>query len=771
MANSDARKVLLTPAGNAAADAGSRTLAVVLSFGSVITLVLAIVGLRAFLHSDYANGKAPPPLVYTPGQLVGFVAWIYLLPAAMIGLFTFTVLVVKSPGATKAVRVSCLTGLGVAAIAAAVAGALLARDLVKCGIFWCADTDPASISDPVGLFNSVGLWIALVGLVSAAAFVAGGWSGSEQAAPQLQRWETRLRQRRLRRCVAGGLLAVVIIPGFWLLTTVLPSAFKGMHLAGKGNMADYMAMKIIGAEVEDAWFTTANIELSSNVVLKVFPDTVIYYGFLEVIAIMSILSAAFPSLGKLLSRPALAKLSVGELAMLLLLACTLFLWTFYWLHDHNYEKGKWASVPEKLARTFGMIAVLFMSLTLLPATKNSLWLEALGISWESSLWAHRFLGGICLVFILGHVVTFWIDFATLDIFPHDILAFQTYYPMNGPKPKEPMGDDWTISMMQMVGYPSLLALGLPQFWRRKNWEIFKYFHYFFMALIPATLLHANAGWFFLMGSVAFWLVDAAIRFAVAAMPTPVLTATPHDAEGGVTEIWFKKRFKEPGQYCFVNVPEISAAEWHPFSLCSSPFDESAQMCIKNMGPDTFTGKLHALAKKCNERGSSFVFNVDGPYGPHLDHKDCAGILLLAGGIGVTPMHSTFRMLSQLHRRGELPDRLKLVRLVWIARSEDLFKILLESLAESVQPGKLEVLLYLDNPAESQSSSSLPADIPGLKVFFGRPSFDTVYDTMSGDVWEQNVLVKACGPGPMDSAAQKAASSRKAFTYESELFVL
>jgi NADPH oxidase len=221
----------------------------------------------------------------------------------------------------------------------------------------------------------------------------------------------------------------------------------------------------------------------------------------------------------------------------------------------------------------------------------------------------------------------------------------------------------------------------------------------------------------------------------------------------------------------VNVPAISIWEWHPFSLCSSPLDASAQMCIKNMGPGTFTSKLHALAKRCNDSGSSFVLNVDGPYGPHLDPRNYAGMLLLAGGIGITPMHSTFRMLSQLARQNELPDTLKSVRLVWIARSEDLFSILMDSLKECVQSGRIEAELYVDNPAQPQGAAATAPTVPGLIVVSGRPSFDELYDKMSREVNQGAVLVKACGPPPMDAAAERSARSRKTLTYESELFVL
>merc|ERR1719316_1008647 len=109
----------------------------------------------------------------------------------------------------------------------------------------------------------------------------------------------------------------------------------------------------------------------------------------------------------------------------------------------------------------------------------------------------------------------------------------------------------------------------------------------------------------MFGAVAFWLIDFVIRFSTGVKPTKLLSLQNHnDGELGVSELRFEKAFQEPGGYAFINVPAISTFEWHPFSLCSSPLDGYAQMCIKNMGPGTFTGKLNELARQPKEKHES-----------------------------------------------------------------------------------------------------------------------------------------------------------------------
>eukprot|EP00746_Dinoflagellata_sp_MGD_P125978 gnl/MRDRNA2_/MRDRNA2_60900_c0_seq1.p1 gnl/MRDRNA2_/MRDRNA2_60900_c0~~gnl/MRDRNA2_/MRDRNA2_60900_c0_seq1.p1 ORF type:complete len:829 (-),score=87.29 gnl/MRDRNA2_/MRDRNA2_60900_c0_seq1:59-2200(-) len=711
-----------------------------------------------------------------------------LAPCSGILSLTTTLALVKHFPENKTLNLSWLCLLFLVMVGAFVGAAFFGREILQCGVVFCAnhELEEGISTDPNGVFGSLGLGWLVLSTILGVTFVMTMIVVARPATirkPQLL--TSRLKLSQMRRVSAASCLAFFIIPICVLLTGLLPNKFKMFNLSG---ISAYMASEVKGAEVDQAWMRTLNVPLSNDVVLKLYPDTMLFYAFLEVLAVVSIFSALLPVFKKWLGKHGVGNFSIGECGVLLLFAALLSLWFFYWTHEHLYEGGVWTGSKEQIARAFGQTAVLFMSLTLLPATKNSLWLEALGISWEKSLWVHRWMGRACLIAMLGHVIGFWINWGSLGVLWHDILAIPTFYPWNSKTPpKVAVSDDWTIPMMEIIGYPSLLAMGLPWLWRRANYKIFKYFHYVFLALVPAVLLHATSGWYYMLGGVGFWLVDLAIRFITAVKPTKVLSLTAHDAEGGVTELRFEKVFQEPGQYCFVNVPAISAFDWHPFSLSSSPFDGFAQMFIKNMGPGTFTDKLYKLAKDHDE-GSSLVLNVDGPYGSSLDPRGYSAILLIAGGIGITPMHSTFRMLSQLAQRQELPASLQLVRLIWIGRSMELFAILLDSLAQLNLPGKFEVVLYLTNGERTQqqltekSSAAVQASLdakleelgdPPLipQIVSGRPCFDTMFEELEHFKDHGPVLVKGCGPEPMILASQKAARRRNHIVYESELFTL
>ncbi len=49
----------------------------------------------------------------------------------------------------------------------------------------------------------------------------------------------------------------------------------------------------------------------------------------------------------------------------------------------------------------------------------------------------------------------------------------------------------------------------------------------------------------------------------------------------------------PGQYLFLNCAQIATFEWHPFTITSSPLEETLAVHIRNLG--NWTGALHKLA--------------------------------------------------------------------------------------------------------------------------------------------------------------------------------
>jgi predicted ferric reductase len=114
----------------------------------------------------------------------------------------------------------------------------------------------------------------------------------------------------------------------------------------------------------------------------------------------------------------------------------------------------------------------------------------------------------------------------------------------------------------------------------------------------------------------------------------------------------------PGQFGFITpLSSALAQEEHPFTIASTPSRPEALEFIIRAGGD-WTGQLDRL-----QPGDKVL--LDGPFGrfSYLLHPAADEIVLIAGGIGITPMLSMLRHLADRkdHRR---------IKLIWSNRSRD-----------------------------------------------------------------------------------------------------
>lgn len=141
------------------------------------------------------------------------------------------------------------------------------------------------------------------------------------------------------------------------------------------------------------------------------------------------------------------------------------------------------------------------------------------------------------------------------------------------------------------------------------------------------------------------------------------------------------------------------------------------------------------------------------------------LLLLAGGIGITAMHSYFRYLMQLAEAEQVPANLQHVRLVWTSRDAKMFEMFRATLNEvqKVTASSVQFSVELYSTGKTDHHFSIP-------VRSGRPSFEDVYKEMR-PAEGGSLFVKLCAPEAMDVSAVKAARTFDWVTYDSHLFVM
>lgn len=96
---------------------------------------------------------------------------------------------------------------------------------------------------------------------------------------------------------------------------------------------------------------------------------------------------------------------------------------------------------------------------------------------------------------------------------------------------------------------------------------------------------------------------------------------------------------QAGQYVFLQVPELSFFQWHPFTI-SSCIDDKLQLHIKTDGD--WTGQLRHLPTDIEVH-----VGIDGPFGaPAQRFYDFDRSLVIGAGVGITPFSAIITDLEQ-----------------------------------------------------------------------------------------------------------------------------
>jgi predicted ferric reductase len=142
----------------------------------------------------------------------------------------------------------------------------------------------------------------------------------------------------------------------------------------------------------------------------------------------------------------------------------------------------------------------------------------------------------------------------------------------------------------------------------------------------------------------------------------------------------------PGQFAWIRLERSVVAEEHPFTIASSAHRGTTEFTIRHAGDFT-------RALRCLPPGSPVW--VDGPHGAFTNDLDHAtGFVMIAGGVGVTPMMSMLRTAA--HRGDPRPYRLVVVA---SAPEDLLFRAELAQLRRQLD---LEVTEVLRRPAQGWS---------------------------------------------------------------------
>jgi predicted ferric reductase len=306
---------------------------------------------------------------------------------------------------------------------------------------------------------------------------------------------------------------------------------------------------------------------------------------------------------------------------------------------------------------------------------------------------------------------------------------------------------WRARFAALSTY-SLIAIVVMALWRTRLRLSYEKWHTSHIVLavvaVAAGLLHM-VGWSFYFGDpwkralwiglTIFWIgLLAYVRIAkpLFILRRPFRVTAVHQERGDSFTLVMQPdghpgfRFR-PGQFGWLTVYgspfKISA---HPFSFSSSAAvtDGTVEMTIRNLGD--FTSRIHEVPV------GRRVY-IDGPYGAFTTGNPADMHVLIAGGVGITPMMSMLRTLA------DQGDRRPVVLLYGSKSWEEItFREELEALKERLN---LSVIHVLENPPDGWTGEKGFINAQLFKRHLPAPYEDHEYFI--------------CGPGGMMDAIENA----------------
>ena len=247
------------------------------------------------------------------------------------------------------------------------------------------------------------------------------------------------------------------------------------------------------------------------------------------------------------------------------------------------------------------------------------------------------------------------------------------------------------------------------------------------------------------------------------------------------EIQFRKPSMnyKAGQWLFLQVPEVSHTQWHPFTITSCPFDPYISVHIRQVGDFTRSlgdalGRGPAQARDLEGLDPMGMYEValqngqmmpslriDGPYGaPAEDVFENEIAVLIGTGIGVTPWASILKNIWHLRSGPNPPQRLRRVEFIWVCKdtsSFEWFQALLSSLeaqssSAAASQGSAEFLrihTYLTQRLDDDTAANIYLNSVGQgldpltelrsRTNFGRPDFGRLFTAMRDGLVDETYM--------------------------------
>ena len=304
---------------------------------------------------------------------------------------------------------------------------------------------------------------------------------------------------------------------------------------------------------------------------------------------------------------------------------------------------------------------------------------------------------------------------------------------------------------------------------RRVWEIFYFIHiYGSLVLIVGLMYHADQGWYFMLPGLVLQFYERLWRlWKTSKHNTHILSLQPVSADIVKLRINIPNQHPKTtlGAYYFINIPSVAPMEWHPFSVCNALNSTYTEFYIKSIGD--FSSKLFNFALNLNQQQMSLQdidICCEGPFGLDIDYHAYNRLVLVAGGIGITPLHNLFftlyyQALSNTKHNNNLMymHQLPSIDLIWIARYAETFEMFRKSFDQYRNNNipNMRITLYANREEREYDDIETGNEMQcPIQWRNGRP--DLFQELRYLDQMKNKAIVYVCGPQQLVTTCQELA---------------
>lgn len=357
---------------------------------------------------------------------------------------------------------------------------------------------------------------------------------------------------------------------------------------------------------------------------------------------------------------------------------------------------------ERTGAKLGLIGLFCLVLLFLPISRGSLLLRLIDIPFEHAVRYHVWLGHLTMAVFTIHGLLNAIPWALEGNLMSKLLEW---------------GDLGVANLAGVISLTAGLLMWVTSLHpvRKRNFELFFYTHQLYAVFVLFLAFHVGDFIFsFAAGAIFIFMLDRFLRFIQSRKTVDIISA--RSLACGTLELVFSKpaslRYNALS-FIFLQIPELSCLQWHPFSVSSSPMEGKHHLSVLIKVLGEWTDKLKSTLSKNHkepqkllqsELQSLITASVEGPYGHESPYYlTYEHLVLVAGGIGISPFLAILSDIVHRLKEGK-PCVPKHVVIVWAIKRSDELPILSMLNMGSIDPVfldalNLEIQIYVTRESE------------------------------------------------------------------------